>query len=88
MTSPSKTAGKSIIDKLAAGKDAASLLDEVRNEANNIKGDIVEKNLSDNEIITRLSCFKSVSSLRSGSNMSIEQVLNESDQVLKWVKSQ
>jgi hypothetical protein len=82
MTNSRSKIGKDIIANLA-GDSPAKLVDRLKSETR----DITEKNLSDSEIITRLSCFKSVSALRSGMNVSIDQVLNEANQVMEWVKS-
>lgn len=68
-------------------EDPKGLLEGIDKDAAKISSDISQKRLSDNELILRMSIIKSVCSLRAGTQISTEDVINESHEMLSWVKS-
>lgn len=82
------TKGKSLVDNILKGElSTDSLKKDILEEASKIGDDISKKKLSDNELILRMSVVKSICSLRAGKQISMDKVLQESQQMLSWVKS-
>lgn len=85
MTYHSKKKGSDLVSKML--EDPKGLLEGIDKDAAKISSDISQKRLSDNELILRMSIVKSVCSLRAGTQISTEEVIKESNEMLSWVKS-
>lgn len=79
--------GKRLVDDILGGLSTDSLKKDLLEESSKIGDDISKKKLSDNELILRMSVVKSICSLRTGKQISMEKVLQESQEMLSWVKS-